>query len=136
MKTWTLNAIIKAVIAGLSLAATALFGGWGEALTILVILFAVDIASGVIRAIGQKELSSNLSWKGMGKKVLTLLIVALSAQLDNLLGSAPTLRDATVVFYCITEALSIVENAVAAGLPVPDAVMKVLKQSNEKKFID
>jgi phage-related holin len=38
------------------------------------------------------------------------------------------------VFYCASEALSILENAVAAGLPVPEFLRDALQRLNEKKF--
>jgi phage-related holin len=39
------------------------------------------------------------------------------------------------VFYCASEALSILENAVAAGLPIPDFLRDALQQLNKKKFL-
>lgn len=132
---WLKQKLLRAIIPLLATAGNLLIGNWSLVMTTLVIFILVDIASGLIRAFCQKELDSNVSWRGMIKKVVIFLIVVLAAQMDVLLGSAPTLRDATVVFYCINEALSTLEN-VAAVTDVPAFLRDVLKQLNPKKFTE
>ncbi len=132
---WLKQKVLHAIIPLLAVAGNLLIGNWSLAMTTLVILIFLDIASGIIRAFCQKELDSRVSWPGMAKKVLIFLIVVLAAQMDVLLGSTPTLRDATVVFYCINEALSTLEN-VGAVTDIPAFLRDVLKQLNPKKFID
>ncbi len=125
---------VTAVLAGCLAAILSILGGWSAAMTTLVILIGLDIVSGFTRAYVQKALSSKESYRGIGRKLLILIAVALAAQLDNLMGEASLLRDAVVVFYCASEGLSIVENLVAAGLPVPDQLKAALAQLNGKKF--
>ena len=127
---------VTAVLAGILAVIFAIFGGWTAAMTTLVILIGLDIASGFTRGYVQRVLSSKESYRGIGKKLLILIAVALAAQLDNLVGDANLLRDAVVVFYCASEGLSIVENLVAAGLPVPEQLKAALVQLNGKKFED
>lgn len=126
--------MVAAVLAGCLAAILSIIGGWSGAMTTLVILMGLDIASGFTRAYVQRVLSSKESWKGVSKKLLIFIAVALAAQLDNLVGDASLLRDAVVVFYCASEGLSVVENLVAAGLPVPDQLKAALAQLNGKKF--
>ena len=127
---------VTAVLAGILAVIFAIFGGWTAAMTTLVILIGLDIASGFTRGYVQRVLSSKESYRGIGKKLLILIAVALAAQLDTLVGDANLLRDAVVVFYCASEGLSIVENLVAAGLPVPEQLRAALVQLNGKKFED
>ena len=127
---------VTAVLAGILAVIFAIFGGWTAAMTTLVILIGLDIASGFTRGYVQRVLSSKESYRGIGKKLLILIAVALAAQLDTLVGDANLLRDAVVVFYCASEGLSIVENLVAAGLPVPEQLKAALAQLNGKKFED
>ena len=127
---------MTAVLAGFLAAILSILGGWSAAMTTLVILIGLDILSGFTRAYVQRTLSSKESYRGIGKKLLILIAVALAAQLDNLMGEASLLRDAVVVFYCASEGLSIVENLVAAGLPVPDQLKAALAQLNGNKFED
>lgn len=125
---------MTAVLAGLLAAILSILGGWSAAMTTLVVLIGLDIVSGFVRAYVQQTLSSKESYRGIGRKLLIMIAVALAAQLDNLMGEASLLRDAVVVFYCASEGLSIVENLVAAGLPVPDQLKAALAQLNGKKF--
>ena len=133
MKQWSLNAIVKVVIAGLVATTTTLFGGWDDAMLILTIFIALDILSGWTRAFIQKELSSDESFRGTAKKLLIYVVVCVAAQVDRFTGTAVA-RNAVIAFYCATEALSILENSVAAGLPVPEFLSAALKQLNGKKF--
>lgn len=133
MKDWTFTAILEAALAGIIAAATTLFGGWDDAMAILTIFIALDIVSGWLRAFVQKKLSSSESFRGVTRKVLTYVIVAVAAQADRFTGTN-LVRNAVIAFYCGTEALSILENTVAAGLPVPEFLKQVLEKLNKDKF--
>ena len=111
----------------------AFLGGWTPAMSALVTVIMLDILSGLARAFVQRQLSSSVSWNGMVKKCLILVIVALAWRLDIVIGAGSLLRDATVIFFVVSEALSVLENTVAAGLPVPQFLRDALKQLNEKK---
>lgn len=124
---------VSAVLTPLVMALAAMLGGWTPAMTTLVIIIALDIATGLLRALMQRQLSSSVSWRGMLKKVMILLIVALAYQADCLIGAGSLVRDATVIFFGVSEALSVLENATAAGLPVPEFLREALRQLNEKK---
>lgn len=131
-----LDRIVTVVMAILALIGgwlSTLFGGWDNAMVVLATFIALDFVSGWVRAFIQKELSSDESIRGIAKKVFIFLIVAVAAQADRLTGSA-LVRNAVITFYCASEALSILENSVAAGLPVPEFLKEALKQLNEKKF--
>jgi len=125
---------VSVVLAGISAILLTIFGIWSAAMMALVVLIALDIASGWTRAIIQKELSSSASWKGMLKKLLIFGAVALANQADVLAGSGILIKSAVVVFYCATEGLSVLENLAAVGLPIPPVLRDALKQLNGKKF--
>ena len=131
MKEFTWKAILTALAAG----ACALWGRWDISMTTLVILISLDIASGWLRAFIQKKLSSKESLRGTFRKVLIFVIIAVAQQIDVLLGSE-ILRRAVTLFYCASEGLSVLENVVAAGLPVPEALKEALQQLNEKKYVE
>lgn len=123
----------KSILAAISAGALAIFGGWDMTLKALAILMGLDIVSGVIRGFVQQQLSSKVSFRGIGKKFCIALVVALAVQVDMLAGTDGLMRNAIVIFYCASEGLSIVENVVAAGLPVPDILRDALAQLNEEK---
>ena len=123
----------KVVLAAILTFFTDLLGGWGDALEILTFFIVADIVSGWIRAVIQKELSSNESFRGACKKLLIYVLVAVAVQVDRLM-ALDFVGRVVILFYCAGEGLSILENSVAAGLPVPEALVNILKQLREKKF--
>ena len=133
MKEWSLSVILKAVLAAIVAAGTTLFDAWDDAMVILTAFIILDIVSGCLRAIVQKELSSDESFRGMARKALIYVIVAVATLADRFAGTSIA-RNATIAFYCASEALSILENSVAAGLPVPEFLSHVLKELNGKKY--
>lgn len=111
-----------------------LFGGWDVLLSVLICLIVLDVVTGFIRAAVQGKLSSDISYKGILRKVLIFVIVAVAAQVDRVLGTPNVVRSAVAGFYCGNEGLSILENAVAAGLPVPEPLRQALENVAQGKF--
>lgn len=127
--------LVSAVLAAVAAVICAIFGAWSAAMTTLVILIGLDMASGWVRAYVQKQLSSKESLTGVLRKTLIFVAVAVAAQADTLLGTSLA-RNAVVIFYCASEGLSIVENLVAVGLPVPQALKEALRQLSERKYTE
>lgn len=126
--TW--DKLLAVIVAG----SIFLFGEWNVAIQVLVIFMALDILTGMVRAFVQKELSSKESWRGVGKKSLVFVVIAVAHQLDRLTGTGATIRGAVVLFYCASEGLSIIENVAAAGLPLPEILKNALKLLNGQKY--
>ena len=124
----------KAIGAALVGIACQVWGAWDQLMTALVILMALDVVTGFLRAFIQQELSSKESFRGMAKKVLIFVLLAVAVQVDVLTGLNSTTRHLVAVFYCASEGLSILENSVAAGMPAPEVLRQALKQLNEGKF--
>jgi len=133
MKEWKWLALFKVFLAGLLASLVTLLGGWDDAIIILTIFIALDIISGWTRAFIQKELSSTESFRGTARKILIYVIVAVAAQADRFTGTT-LMRNAAIAFYCASEALSIFENTVAAGLPVPTFLRDALKKLGTDKI--
>ena len=124
-----LSALLSVVLVGIS----NLLGGWSPTMTALLTIVLLDVVSGFVRAGVQRRLSSKESWAGGLKKVMMFLVIALAAQIDGVIGAEPLLRNATVIFYCVSESLSVLENVVAAGIPVPDVIREALAQLSARK---
>jgi len=122
---------ISAVVGG---ALVLLFGGWDMLLSTLVCLIVLDVVTGFIRAGVQGKLSSDVSYKGILRKVLIFAIIAVATQVDRVLNSKSVIRSVVAGFYCGNEGLSILENAVAAGLPVPEPLRQALENVAQGKF--
>lgn len=89
----------------------------------------LDYITGVIVAITKHELSSEIGFKGLAKKFLILIFIALAHILDvNVLNTYPVLQSAVMMFFIANEGISLVENASRLGLPIPSKILDVLKQ--------
>lgn len=108
-------------------------GGVDPSLYTLLAFVVVDYITGVLRAVNEKTLSSRVGTKGITKKVLIFLLVGVGHMLDVQLGTGNVLRDAVIFFYISNEGISLLENAVAIGLPVPEKLREILQQLHEKK---
>lgn len=103
---------------------------FGESIGLLVALFwmvIIDYGSGLVAAFMEKTLSSKIGLKGIAKKVMIFVMVALAHQVDSALGTKNMFRDATIVFYMANELLSIFENAGRMGVPVPERLTQAVE---------
>lgn len=103
----------------------------------LIAFMALDYITGVIVAVIEKRLSSEVGFRGLAKKFLILVFVAVGHIADTyILGGTPAAMSAVMLFYIANEGLSIIENAGNLGLPVPKKlkdIMAQLKKESEEK---
>ena len=111
-----------------------LYGELDGLLTALMCFVILDYVTGVICAIVDHRLSSQIGFKGICKKVLIFIMVGIGHLLDAyVLGSdGSMIRTAVIVFYLANEGLSIVENAGQVGLPIPKKLKMVLEQLHDR----
>lgn len=120
------NAVLAAFAAAGGIAAY-LFGPWDALLVALLTAIVLDYLTGVAVAAVQRTLSSAVGWRGLLKKAVILLIVCLGTLLDRLLeDSNGAVRAAVCLFYIANEGLSVLENAGALGLPLPETLKRAL----------
>ena len=110
------------------------FLGGNDGLLIALVLFvAVDYLTGVMCAISDKTLSSNVGFKGIFRKVLIFVMVGIGHVIDTqLIGSGDALRTAVIFFYISNEGVSLLENAGHIGLPIPEKLKEVLAQLHNR----
>lgn len=108
-------------------------GGCDGLLIALLIFVICDYITGVMCAIADKNLSSEVGFKGICKKVLIFVMVGIGHILDTyLIGNGEVLRTAVIFFYISNEGLSLIENAAHLGLPIPEKLKDVLEQLQNK----
>ena len=108
-------------------------GGWDGLLYALIAFVAIDYVTGVMCAISNHTLSSEVGFKGICRKVLIFLLVGIGSILDaHVIGSGSVLRTAVIFFYISNEGVSILENAAFLGLPVPEKIKIVLEQLHDR----
>ena len=108
-------------------------GGCDGLLLALVAFAAADYLTGVMCAISDRNLSSNVGFKGICRKVLIFLLVGIANILDvHVIGTGSVLRTAVIFFYISNEGVSLLENAAHLGLPVPEKIKAVLEQLHDR----
>ena len=131
---------MKQIWTGIQLAFTALGGfiGWflggADGFLYALIAFAViDYITGVLCAISDKNLSSEVGFKGICRKVLIFTLVGIGNIVDvYVLGETGVLRTAVIFFYLSNEGVSLLENAAHLGLPIPEKLKEVLEQLHDR----
>ena len=108
-------------------------GGCDGLLYALIAVVVIDYITGVMCAIANHTLSSEVGFKGICRKVLIFLLVGIANILDiHVIGSGSVLRTAVIFFYISNEGVSLLENAAHLGLPVPEKIKTVLEQLHDR----
>lgn len=106
-------------------------GGWDVLLKTIVFLAVVDYITGLIKAVYLKQLSSEIGFKGLLKKIVMFIVIAVAFVIQMLIGGTVPLREVVIMFYIANEALSLLENA-AIFVPIPEKLRDVLLQLRDK----
>ena len=108
-------------------------GGCDGLLYALIAFVVIDYITGVMCAINDQSLSSEVGFRGICRKVLIFLMVGIANILDvNVIGTGSVLRTAVIFFYISNEGVSLMENAAHLGLPVPEKIKVVLEQLHNR----
>ncbi|AUW63986.1 MAG: phage holin family protein [Staphylococcus sp.] len=98
---------------------------------ILLLLIFVDVVTGMITAFSEGKLMSKKAMLGYVKKIAFLCVIIVSNTLDIIFQLHGLLVNATVMFFIIGEATSIVENSVKLGVPIPEQLKNRLNITEE-----
>ena len=109
------------------------FGGFDGFLYALIVFVVTDYFTGILAAGIRKELSSEVGFKGICRKVLIFLLVGIANIVDvQVIGTGSVLRTAVIFFYLSNEGVSLLENAAHLGLPVPEKMKDILAQLHDR----
>ena len=140
---------LKAGLAAVIGAFSAFWGWMGWLVAIWVFLMAVDYITGTAAAIKAGTWASKAAREGIWHKMGELVVVVVAALADRVLvvvvAQLPLIDIAlpgtglllpmVLVWYCVTELGSILENAASMGAPIPEWLIRIL-DSVEKKVDD
>ena len=111
------------------------FGGLDGFIYALIAFSVVDYITGVLAAGINHELSSEIGFKGIAKKITIFFLVGVAHVIDtqflghlDFLGNTALLRDVVIFFYVSDEGISILENADKMGIPLPEKLRSLLLQ--------
>ena len=130
----------KAALAALCAALTALWGWFGWVVVAWIGCMLIDYATGSAAALRAGEWSSKSArdgiWHKLGSVVAVIVAAILDVVIGHLLGNLPgvelpfaytvLLCPLVVIWYILTEAGSIIENAGALGAPIPVWLSKMI----------
>ncbi len=108
-----------------------IFGGLDALFTALLICIVVDYVTGIMAAIYEKKLNSEVGFRGILKKIAILCIVVLAHELEVVVGIGG-IRDLAVGFYIANEGISILENSAKMNVPVARNLAGILEQLKDK----
>ena len=127
---WT---TIQVVFAGIGGWLGWFLGGCDGLLYALLAFVVIDYITGIMCAVVDKKLSSEVGFKGIFKKVLIFSLVCIGHILDTrVIGSGSVMRTAVIFFYLSNEGVSLLENAAYLGLPIPQKLKSVLEQLHDR----
>lgn len=106
-------------------------GGWDVLLKTIVFLAITDYITGLIKGFYLKELSSEIGFRGLLKKIVMFIVIAVAFVIQKMLGDNIPLREVVITFYIANEGLSLLENA-AVFVPIPEKLKEVLLQLRDK----
>lgn len=125
--------LVQLMIAGIGGWLGWFLGGCDGLLYALIAFVVADYITGVMCAIVNKSLSSEVGFKGICRKVIIFALVGIANILDvEVIGAGSVLRTAVIFFYISNEGVSLLENAAFLGLPIPEKMKTVLEQLHDR----
>lgn len=121
--------IFQTIMAAIGAFLGGILGGVDGFLYALIAFVIIDYVTGVMVGILQRKLSSSIGFRGIFKKVLIFIMVSIAHIIDkNVLGTGSSIRTAVIFFYVSNEGISILENAIKIGLPVPNKLREMINK--------
>ncbi|WP_423231140.1 phage holin family protein [Clostridium grantii] len=112
-------------------------GGVDGFMYALITFVVIDYVTGLMVALLEKKLSSEVGFRGIFKKVLIFTFVGIANIIDiHLIKNGSAIRTAVIFFYISNEGISILENSAKIGLPIPKKLKSILEQLSEEEDID
>lgn len=110
-------------------------GGWDKLLLALVVAMGVDYVTGLMVAgifhaspkTAGGRLDSQVGWKGLARKLCTLMIVGLAYCADEIMG-VDYIRAMTITGFLCNEVLSVFENAGHMGIRIPKPILNAVEE--------
>lgn len=120
--------VLKGILSTIATTLLFIFGGFDIALQSLLVVIILDYITGISKAYITKELSSEIGFKGILKKLLCLVVVAVATIVDRACGDSGMIRTLIIYYLVANEGLSILENLASMDILVPDILKSKLKQ--------
>ena len=126
--------VVQAIFAAIGGYIGYFLGGIDGFMYALITFVIIDYITGLMVAVVEKKLSSEVGFRGIFKKVLIFTLVGIANIIDvHLIKNGSAIRTAVIFFYVSNEGISIVENAAKIGLPIPQKLKDILEQIKKEE---
>lgn len=127
------DTIIKSVSGAIGAVVGFMYGEVNGLFVAIIALMVLDYITGILCAIVTKTLSSEVGFRGLVKKFVILIVIAVGHLVDAyVIGTGSAVMSAVMLFFAANEGISILENAAILGLPIPKKLKDVLEQLKDK----
>ena len=109
-----------------------LLGGMDAILHALIYMVMMDYVTGLLKAWKSKNINSRVGFHGLVNKVLVFMVIAVSVEIEKVLGSNLPLRETVIMFYLTNEGISFLEN-ISVFIPLPKQLKQAFEQLREKE---
>lgn len=107
---------------------SAFIGGIDGIMIALVVFMSLDYISGVAAAAKKRELSSEVGFWGLVRKICIIAMIGVANLIDVHVVGKDVFRTAVSLYYIGNEGLSLLENFGELGVKYPEKIRVLLKQ--------
>ena len=127
------NTFYNSLVASFGVIVGFLFGDMHGCLVALICFIILDFITGVLTGVVEKNLSSEVAYRGIIRKIIELIIVIASHMIDKYIcGTGDVIMTAVCFLFISTEGISLLENAARLGVPIPNKLVETLSQLKVK----
>lgn len=106
--------------------------GLGMAVTVLIVMMAIDYITGILSGIVNRNLNSRVGFNGIIRKLYYLMLVSAVYAIALVVPELEFAGDGAAIALCVLELISITENGTKIGLPMPKFIRDLLTIVKDK----
>ena len=128
-----ITGVAKIVFGGIITAVSGFLGGMDGIMYALLAFISIDYVTGVMAAAKKRELSSEVGFWGIVKKVCIIVLVGVAHFIDvYVMRSGDIFRAAVALYYIGNEGLSLLENIESIGVKLPGKLVDAMRQIRDE----
>lgn len=117
-------AVLKWIAAGI----LSIWASLSATVHLLCALMFLDFFTGLTGALVLRKLNADISFRGIAKKVMILTLVYVGHMITKPLNVGFDLGEMIALAFVVNEVLSIIENCVEVGVPIPPILVQTLSK--------
>ena len=127
------NDFLDFIIASVGVILTYFFGKIDGLFIALIVFAMVDYISGITAASMEGKLNSREGFNGIKRKIFIFVLIGVAHVSEQVIdGNSVLLRNGVICFYLSNEGISILENSMKIGIPIPEALKNSLQKLNKE----